>query len=216
MYQTGKQSTFEIQSATFNASSLIETQILSYYEIVFLFIIMGINGALEFFTLAKYRALLTADQKTYVISIASIVQVILNVLIITILSYCGVPIIIVRLIAILSILVRTAILGIYCRNRYKYLDFSVEPDYSSMDKRWDALYMQIISVIHSGAPVLIATFMLTLNDVSVYSIYNMVVIGINSILSIFTNSLSASLAISLGIELRSITWGMWCPTFEIS
>jgi len=170
----------------------IKTELLSYSEIAFLFTILGTNGVLEFFTLAKYRALLTADQKTYVISLASIIQVILNVSIITFLSYNGCSIVITRLVAITAILFRTIILWIYCRKRYKYLNFSVSPDYSSMDKRWDALYLQIIGIIHSGAPVLIATFLLTLNDVSVYSVYLIVVNGINSILSIFTSGLSAT------------------------
>ena len=171
---------------------LIETKILSYFEILFLFIILGVNGVLEFFTLAKYRALLTADQKTYVISLASIVQVIFNVVIISGLSYFNISIVIVRFIAIVGILMRTIILWLYCNRKYNYLDFSVEPDNSSMDKRWDALYMQIIGVINTGTPVMIATFMLTLNDVSIYTIYNTVIIGINAVLGIFTNGLSAS------------------------
>lgn len=171
---------------------LVKTQELSYHEVVFLFFILGVNGVLEFFTLAKYRVLLTADQRTYVISLASIVQTIIHVSVIAILPYYGASIVFVRFIAISAILIRTVILWAYCRRKYRFLDFSAEPDYSSMDKRWDALYFQIIGVIHNGAPVMIATFFLSLHDVSVYSIYAMVIIGINSILSIFTSGLAAS------------------------
>ena len=170
----------------------IKTQVLDYYEVVFLFLILSINGVLEFFSLAKYRALLTADQRIYFLSFASIIQVIINVVIISLLSMLGASIVVTRLIAILAILVRTVMLQIYCKRKYDYLDFSTKPDWSSLDKRWDALYLQVIGVIHSGAPVLIATFLLGLKDVSIYSIYSIVVIGINGILGIFISGLYSS------------------------
>lgn len=169
----------------------IKTELLSPIEVGVLFVVLGANGILEFFTLAKYRALLTADQKTYVISLASIIQVVLNCIIITVLSFVGVSIVIVRLVAIISIILRTVILWIYCKKKYTYLDFSVTPDDSALSKRWDALYFQIIGVVHTGAPILIITVLLSLSDVSIYSIYHVVISGINSVLSIFTSGLSA-------------------------
>lgn len=191
-YKTGYLFLSLIVGAAFLYPLFIKTHLLSYVEIGFLFVILGVNGVLEFFTLAKYRALLTADQKTYVISLASIVEVVLYCIIVAFLSYCGISIVIVRFVALVGILIRTLILWIYCKKVYKYLDFSVEPDNSSMDKRWDALYMQIIGVVQTGAPIMIATFLFTLNDVSIYSIYYIVINGINAVLSIFTSGLSAS------------------------
>ena len=169
----------------------IKTQLLSKPEISILFVVLGASGILEFFTLAKYRALLTADQKTYVISLASIVQIVVNCAVIALLSYTGMSIVIVRAVAIISILLRTGILWLYCRMHYKFLDFSVEPNNKALDKRWDALYFQIVGVIHTGFPVIAATLMLTLNEVSIYSIYHMVIAGVNGVLSIFTSGLSA-------------------------
>lgn len=169
----------------------VNTQLLNRFEISLLLFIISVNGILEFFTLAKYRALLTADQKIYVISLATIVQVICTVFIVAILSYCGFSIVEVRFAAIAAILVRTLILWNYCRKKYSYLNFSVEPDNSSLDKRWDALYFQTIGVIHTGTPVMLATFLLSLNDVSIYSIYFLVVNGVNALLSIFTSGLAS-------------------------
>ena len=169
----------------------IHTTKLDYGELVCLFCILGVNGVLEFYTLAKYRALLTADQKTYVISLASIVQVVINIAIVVILSFEGCSIVVVRGVAVLAIFVRTYILWIYCRNHYKFLDFSVLPNNDAMRQRWDALYLQILGAIHQGAPILIATFFLTLLDVSIYAIYNLVIIGLNSLLGIFMTGLTA-------------------------
>lgn len=169
----------------------IHTGKLDYGELFCLFCILGVNGVLEFYTLAKYRALLTADQKTYVISLASIAQVVLNVAIVAGLSLEGCSIVIARGAAVLAIFARTYILWRYCRRRYRFLDFSVSPNNEAMKQRWDALYLQILGAIHQGAPILIATFCLSLLDVSVYAIYNLVILGLNSLLGIFMTGLTA-------------------------
>lgn len=169
----------------------VHTNKVDYGELFCLFCILGVNGILEFYTLAKYRALLTADQKTYVISLASIVQVILNVIIIAGLSYEGCSIVVVRGAAVVAIFARTYILWRYCHRHYTYLDFSVPPNNEAMKQRWDALYLQILGTIHQGAPILIATFFLSLLDVSVYAIYNLVILGLNSILGIFMTGLTS-------------------------
>lgn len=169
----------------------IHTGKLDYGELFCLFCILGVNGVLEFYTLAKYRALLTADQKTYVISLATIAQVVLNVAIVAGLSFEGCSIVIVRGAAVLAIFARTYILWCYCRRRYRFLDFSVSPNNEAMKQRWDALYLQILGAIHQGAPILIATFCLSLLDVSVYAIYNLVILGLNSLLGIFMTGLTA-------------------------
>ena len=67
----------------------------------------------------------------------------------------------------------------------------MKPNNEALNKRWDALYLQILGSIHSGALALLRPF-LPLPMVSVYSIYNMVVGGVSGILSIFTSGLSAS------------------------
>ena len=169
----------------------IKTDALSSFEVGFLFLILGCNSVIDFFSLAKYRTLLTADQKTYVISLANIVQTVLNCLIIVVLSYLGCSIVVVRLVALAAILIRSLILWIYCKKTYSYINFSVEPDNSALDKRWDALYLQILGAIHSGAPAIIATFFLSLDEVSIYSIFNVVMAGISSVLGIFTSGLSS-------------------------
>lgn len=156
-------------------------------------LILGANGVLEFFTLAKYRVLLTADQKAYVISIASLVGIIINTGIIIVLGRLQVDIVLLRFIALLSIFVRSIILMAYTKLHYKYLDFKVKHDEVALNKRWDVLYLQILGVVQQGAPVIILTIIVKdLMLVSVYSIYNMIMIGINGILSIFVSGLSAS------------------------
>ena len=170
----------------------VKTGLLSSFEVGLLVLVLGANGVIEFFTLSKYRVLLTASQKTYIISLSSIIYVILNTIIIVILANLGVNIVIVKAVAILAILIRSIILKTYVKRKYKYISYKEEPDYQSMDKRWSALFLQVLTAIQNGAPVVISTIFTSLKTVSVYSIYNMVMHGINGVLSIFTSGLSAS------------------------
>lgn len=170
----------------------IKTETLSSLEVGALVLVLGVSGALEFFTLAKYRALMAADQKTYVISIASICAMIANVVIIAVMAKLGANVVVMRAVALSSVFLRTFILYIYSRRKYKFLDYSVEPNNAALNKRWDALMLQILGVVQNATPVLLTTLMTDLKTVSVYSVYNMVLSGLNSMLSVFTNGLHAA------------------------
>ena len=162
-------------------------------EVALLVLVLGINGALEFFTLAKYRVLLTADQKVYVISLSSIVQWVVYTVIIVVFTKLQVNVILTRTIALLAIFVRTLLLVLYCRKRYAYLDYSVAPNMTALDRRWSALYLQILGLIQSSGPIVILTIVCRdLQLVSIYSVYATVIAGIGTILGVFSNGLSAS------------------------
>ena len=44
---------------------------VSHLSVMVLILAMGLSGMLEFFTMARYRVLIAADQRTYVVSLAS-------------------------------------------------------------------------------------------------------------------------------------------------
>lgn len=172
--------------------AFISVHLLSYVEVFLLVSILGVSGALEFFTLAKYRALLTADQKTYVISIASVGAIILNALIISVLAYLNYNIVFVRFVALLSVFLRSIILCIYVKKHYPYINYNEEADNTKLNKHWDAMFLQLLGVVQSGGPIVMATLLTDLKMVSIYAVFNLVIGGINSVLSIFISGLSAS------------------------
>ena len=171
---------------------IVKTSAFSNMEVSILVLVLGCSGAIDFFSMSKYRVLLTAAQKVYVLSIASICYIVLNTIIIVVLSYLKVNIIVLRATALSSVLLRSFILYFYVKSYYKFVNYNVIPNNEALNKRWDALYLQILGIIHNGTPVVIATIVTSLKSVSVYSIYNMVFAGLSGILSIFTSGLSAT------------------------
>lgn len=172
--------------------AVVNTNCLSRLEISALVLILGINGAIDFFTLAKYRVLLTADQKMYVISGASIAAICCNVVCFVGMAWAGFSIVIAKFVSLFSVFVRTALLWQYCRRHYDFLDFEEIPINSALNRRWDAFYLQILGMIHSGAPVMLATLLTDLKTVSIFSIYSLVVGGLQGVLGITSSGLAAS------------------------
>ena len=165
---------------------------INKFDLFWLVIVLGANGVLEFFSMAKYRVLLTADQKTYVLSLASIANIVINAVVTIIFANLGFGITLVKFVALSSILVRALILYLYTKKKYKFLNYDEKPLVEALDKRWDALYLQILGAVQIGSPVILATFFTNYKIVSVYTIYYMVIGGINSILGVFISGLSAS------------------------
>ena len=163
---------------------------LPNWEVAILVLVLGGSVICDFFTLAKYRALLTADQKLYVISLVSAIAVLINTSIIIGLSLYTVDIVIVRICALLSVFFRTFVLRWYVKTNYKFIDYNSLPDNNSLGQRWNALFLQLLGQVQTGAPIILITFLTSLSMVSIYSIYNLVMVGINALLSIFISGLS--------------------------
>jgi uncharacterized protein YjeT (DUF2065 family) len=172
--------------------AFVKTNTLTPLSVSILVLTLGVSGALEFFTLAKYRALLTADQKTYVISLASISSIIISTTVIVIMAHFNVNIVIVRITALFSVFVRSMILLVYTRKKYKYINYKATPKKDALKKRWDVLYWQVTTHVQSGSTAIIATIFTDLVTVIIYTVYHLVIGGIKSLLNIFINGLYAS------------------------
>lgn len=173
-------------------SFIRKTNSISPLSLGILVVALGAQGFLNFFLLSKYNVILTADQRSYVVYIATSVSNIISTVVVVLFAIRRINVTFAYVASLISLVFQTLILYIYARKKYNYLDFSAKPDISSMAQRWDALYLQILGVVQSGAPVIIATIFLNFTQVSVYSIFNMVMAGLMGLLSIFSSGLSAS------------------------
>ncbi|HQK74512.1 MAG TPA: hypothetical protein PL044_12155 [Clostridiales bacterium] len=171
----------------------IKTDVLEPLFIGLLVLVLGVSGTLDFFTLSKYNVLLNADQKNFVISLASTVALAVNTVMLVLLARGGVGILQLKAIVLFTVFLRSAILMIYCKKNYKYLNYKETPNNAALNRRWDALFQQLLGVIQTSAPAVIITLVSKdLKLVSVYSVFNMVITGLNGVMSIFTNGLIAS------------------------
>ena len=161
------------------------------FTIAALVLIIGASGALEFFAVGKYKVLYTADQKSYVISLINAAAVAMNAVIILVLASLRLNIVIVQLAAMTSFFARSALYIIYGRLKYGDLDFSAPPKNEALDKRWDALVLQVLGAASTATPVVVTSLFVSLSEASVFVTYNMVFTSVLALLTTFSNGLSA-------------------------
>ena len=163
---------------------------MSSLSVMLLIIAMGASGALEFFTMSRFRVLLTADQHTYVVSLASMASLMLSTTLLVVLPFLGADVIVVRLAASLTILLRAALLNRYVNKHYAQVDVHAVPNKKALAKRWDALYVELTKVFQQGAGVILGTVITREPGVlSVYGVYHMVTVGLWGILKMATTGI---------------------------
>lgn len=164
----------------------IKTESLSSLQVGMLVLVLGCSGVLNFFVMAKYRALVTADQKLYIINYLSIISVVVNTVIIVVLTRMDVNIVMLRTVALLSVFIPPIALHFYIKRYYYNVNFEASPNNQALNKRWDALILQTLGLVHTSAPIILATIFTSLSQVSVYTIYAMVVLGVRRIITVFS------------------------------
>lgn len=183
---------------------IVHSTMLDKVQISILVFVIGFNSIIDFFLLAKYRTLLSADQKSYILSIGSIISVLINFALVIVLATKGINIVKLKTIAVSAVVIRSIYLYLYCKKNYYYLNMNNSPEKSALTKRWDAFYLQLLQVVQKGAPVILITFLSGLKEVSLYTIYNMVIIGLSSLLDVFMSGLSAQFGDILASNNKSL------------
>lgn len=156
-----------------------------------LFLIIGISTFAESFFGITYLILLQADQKLYISSIIKIISYIINVLIATILIVSGYSIHIVKLGSAIAFCIYPILMGLYVRRKYK-IDRTVKPNSNAISQRWDAFWHQLTAFITENTDIVVLTTFSNVLEVSVYSVYNLVINGLKRFIVSFTNGIDAA------------------------
>ena len=160
-------------------------------------LILGISGAAEFFLIGKYRVLLTADKKVYVISLIQVLAVIANTVFAVILIKNNAGILVVKLLSGLLYLGRYILIWLYVKRNYTYLDLTVFPNRKAISQSKNALVHQISAMVVFNTPVILLTLFCSLKEASVYAVYAMVFNAIGNLLGAFTNGMQSFFGESL-------------------
>lgn len=176
----------------------ISSKNLTGLETMVLTFLLGAKVVVDFFSLSKYRVFLTADRKNWLIQVASTVYTAVNTTVVIALSELHVPVVVVYAAALVAVFTRSVILFVYTRRAYPNYDCKVDYGDYRLPQRWDALFLQILGAVQSGAPVILATMLSgDLSEVSVLSVYLLVSNGLQMIPNIFGTGMQASFGMNL-------------------
>lgn len=156
-----------------------------------LVLIISISTLAEYYFGMTYRLYLQAEQKTYITSIVQIVGYLLNTIAIIVLVKLNCSIHIVKLVSGFIFVLRPIAQNIYVKKKYKINLKEAEKGYN-IKQKWDGLAQHIASVIHNNTDIAILTIFAQIVEVSIYSVYYLVVRGIKSLIQSFTGGVDAS------------------------
>lgn len=160
-------------------------------------LVLGITGAAEFFLIGKYRVLLTADKKVYVISIVQMLAIIANTAVAVVLIRLHCSILLVKFASAVVYLGRYVFLSMYVHKNYSQLDFHAEPDRQAIRQSKNVLVHQIGGLVVFNSPLVIITIFCSLKDASMYTVYAMVFGAVNQLLGAFSNGMQSFFGESL-------------------
>lgn len=155
-------------------------------------IICGVGLFCEYTIVSKYKILLIADQKNYIVSRIIAQGVIINTIVSVILIKLNSSIVIVQIASTLAYMIRLLLMTHYIREKYPNVNFKATPDFNAIANRWEAFSYQISGMVITYTPIIIIALFRSFDDASIFSVYNMIYSSLAMIVAIFSAGFSAS------------------------
>lgn len=182
-----------------------EIQDISFIRTMIL--VLSINGLVDYFYLGKYRVLLMAHQRGYVISLAQIIGTVIMTAVCVGLMLFGHSALLVKAVAAVIYLLRSLAIGIYVKRCYPHISFKAKPNPTAFSQRWAALLHQIVGMIVNNTGIILLTLFIpeqSLAEVSVYSVYNLVAYALSGAMTSISNGLSSGFGEIISTEEKEV------------
>lgn len=156
-----------------------------------LVVILSMSTFAEYYYGFTYQMLLSADQKGYIYNILSIATTILNTIVSVILINNISSIHIIKLGTSLVYLITPIFMYIYCHKKYNIKKISKDK-VKQLPQRWDALTHEVASFVNDNSDLMILTVFSNMLEVSVYTVYQYVIVNLKKIVSSFVTSFDSA------------------------
>lgn len=179
---------------------LIIKTTISYKIVSLVVLISGLPGVVNYYFQGKYKILLQAEGKTYIITNLTTIITILTSAGKIILLLLGFGVIAVQSLYLVLSLLQMTYIACYIRENYKWIDLSAKPAYNKLSQRNSVLAHQLSGTIFSNTDTVILSIFCGLSVVSVYSMYTMLFGMVGTLLSNLAGSITFALGQELGVD----------------
>lgn len=157
-----------------------------------LILIISISSFAQYYFGITYRLLLNSDQFGFVPIIIHIAALSLNLVASIILMKLGYSVHVVKLASSMVFLLQPLAVS-FIAHRWYHINRTCRYDKTAIPQKWNGLAQHISSVVLQSSGVFVLTLFSTLENVSVYAIYYLVVGGVRSLTMSLTNGMQAFL-----------------------
>lgn len=155
-----------------------------------LIVAMSISLFSQYYFGVVNQLLLNADQKIYIHVTVQIITVVLNTVATVILITQGFSIQVVRLATSAIFLLRPIYINHYVKKTYS-IDYNIKPNKNSIPQLWNGIAQHIASVVLNSTDMVLLSLFSTLENVSIYAVYNMVVNGVKLMITSLTSGMQS-------------------------
>lgn len=124
--------------------------------------------------------LLNADQRGYIQFASQIIALIVNTVLSAIFILVGFSVQIVKLTASLVFLLRPFVIRLYIKKKYA-IDRNVTYEEEPIKQKWSGIAQHVSAFVLNGTDNIVLTVFSTLSNISIYSVYHLVIYGVNQL-----------------------------------
>lgn len=185
--RTGTLYFFAILGLTFVFPMTLEST-LPQSDIMWVVFLSGMPGVVNYYFQGKFRLLLQAEGKNYVLTLlTTVIHIFTNVSKIFLLLN-GFNIVALQVMYLFFNIAQMAFIVFYMKHHYKWLDLKVEPNFAAISQSKNALVHQVSTFVFNNTDMLVLTYFCGLSTVSVYSMYTLFLGIIATMISNFTGA----------------------------
>lgn len=171
---------------------LLTLDSFDYLFTLILIFVVSISTFAQYYLGMTYRLLLNADQLGFIQYTVHSVALVANTVSCILLMKAGASIQFVKLTTSIIFIAQPVILTVIAKKRYN-IDHKISFVGEPIKQKWNGLAQHIATVILGNTDTVVLTLFSTLENVSVYAVYHLVVNGVKQIIVSATNGMQAML-----------------------
>lgn len=163
-----------------------------YISTMLLIFVISISTFAQYYLGMTYKLLLNADQLGFIQYTIHAAALILNTVLCILLMTRGASVHVVKLTTSIIFLIQPILLSVIAKKRYK-IDRKITITEEPIKQKWNGLAQHVATVVLGNTDTVVLTLLSTLENVSVYAVYHLVVNGVKQIIVSMTNGMQAML-----------------------
>lgn len=161
------------------------------YTLVLIFVI-SISSFAQYYFGMTYKLLLNADQLGFIQYVIHTAALLINTAACVVLMKCGASVHFVKLTTTLIFVMQPILLSGIAKRKYR-IDRTIILTEEPIKQKWNGLAQHIATVVLGNTDTVVLTLLSTLENVSIYAVYHLVVNGVRQIVVSMTNGMQAML-----------------------
>lgn len=165
----------------------------TYFQIAYMVLLIGVNGATQILFIGKYKALLMASQKNGIILSINAASTVLYSALLIVAAYVKIDVVLGLTIAVSAYLIRALAFYWVAKYLFPQYTFCGSREKISFPQRVDALAAQLLTMVSlNGGTLILSLFKAPMAEISVYTTYNLVLSGLFMLMYSVENSMTSA------------------------